>query len=118
MRGEGKRTRRRGSFAALALRVGAITPEELRRARSVQRQKGRTLQEVLVAEGLLAPALATWIAAAVSLRRRSCSRCGRTVGRSREVGCRCRRAPERTRGRRLGRRPRTSAAGDRPLDAR
>lgn len=83
------RPTRRPSYARIAQKLGAVTPEDVRRARDLA-ALGGSLEERLVSIGALHPDVASFVRAAWERDRAACDRCGRrTDAGHAERGCRC-----------------------------
>ncbi len=83
------RPTRRPSYARIAHKLGAVTPEDVRRARGLA-SHGGSLEARLIAIGALDPDLAAFVRAAWERDRATCDRCGRrTDAGHAERGCRC-----------------------------
>lgn len=84
-------TKPRPSYARIVHKIGAVTPEALRRARVRRDRQGGTLEEHLVALGALAPALAAFAREAWERARATCERCARRTDLELrgERACRC-----------------------------
>lgn len=90
------RPTRRPSYARIAQKLGAVTHEDVRRARDLARHGG-SLEARLISIGALDPDVAPFVRAAWERDRATCGRCGRrTDAGHAERGCRCLRpaAPE------------------------
>ena len=85
--------RPRISFGKIALRVGAVTQEQLEQARGQREDDGGNLEEILLEQGVLTPDLAEFVREAFLRACAVCERCGRrTDVEERNAGdhaCRC-----------------------------
>ena len=86
-------TRPRISFGKIALRIGAVTQEQLDQARGVRDDDGGNLEEILLEQGALTPDLAEFVREAFLRACALCERCNRrTDVEERNTGdhaCRC-----------------------------
>lgn len=90
------RPTRRPSYARIAHKLGAVTLEDVRRARDLV-ALGGSLEERLISMGALDPDVATFVRAAWERDRATCGRCGRRTDvradHPAERGCGCPRMP-------------------------
>ena len=85
---------RRPCFGKIALRMGAVTEEELSRAQQLRREREwEDLEEILVEMGVLSAGLAEGVRTAWLRARSECPHCGRRTDlrgwRAGERGCSC-----------------------------
>jgi len=85
--------RPRISFGKIALRVGAVTREDLEKARAAREQSGGNLEAILIEQGALSPELATSVREAFVEACAVCENCGRRTDVAErdadDVACRC-----------------------------